>query len=105
MKTAVVYWSGTGNTEAMAEAVANGARAAGADVTMFTADAFNADAAAEFEAVAMQATVKGGLKAEIVPTVNVEKRGGEGAGGFELVGVGGTVECLAAKVFGLGAEL
>ena len=25
MKTAVVYWSGTGNTEAMAEAVANGA--------------------------------------------------------------------------------
>ena len=53
MKTAVVYWSGTGNTEAMAEAVANGAKAAGADVTMFTADAFNADAAAEFEAVAM----------------------------------------------------
>ena len=37
MKTAVVYWSGTGNTEAMAEAVANGAKAAGADVTMFTA--------------------------------------------------------------------
>ena len=53
MKTAVVYWSGTGNTEAMAEAVANGAKAAGADVTMFTADSFNADAAAEFEAVAM----------------------------------------------------
>ena len=59
----------------------------------------------EFEAVAMQAAVKGGLKVEVVPTVNVEKRGGEGAGGFELVGVGGTVECLAAKVFGLGAEL
>ncbi len=53
MKTAVVYWSGTGNTEAMAEAVANGAKAAGADVTMFTADSFSADAAAEFEAVAM----------------------------------------------------
>ena len=59
----------------------------------------------EFEAVAMQAAVEGGLKAEVVPTVNVEKRGGEGAGGFELVGVGGTVECLAAKVFGLGTEL
>ena len=29
-KVAVVYWSGTGNTEAMADAVANGARAAGA---------------------------------------------------------------------------
>jgi len=53
MKTAVVYWSGTGNTEAMAEAVANGAKAAGADVTTFTADSFNADAAAEFDAVAL----------------------------------------------------
>ena len=29
-KIAVVYWSGTGNTEAMAEEVANGAKAAGA---------------------------------------------------------------------------
>lgn len=26
-KTAVIYWSGTGNTEAMAKAVAEGARA------------------------------------------------------------------------------
>ncbi len=53
MKTAVVYWSGTGNTEAMAEAVANGAKAAGADVTTFTADSFNVDAAAEFDAIAL----------------------------------------------------
>ena len=30
MKTAVVYWSGTGNTEAMAQSVAEGAKAAGA---------------------------------------------------------------------------
>ena len=30
MKTAVVYWSGTGNTEAMARAVAEGMTAAGA---------------------------------------------------------------------------
>ena len=36
-KTAVVYWSGTGNTEAMANAVAEGAKAAGAEVTLFTA--------------------------------------------------------------------
>lgn len=53
MKTAVVYWSGTGNTEAMAEAVANGAKAAGAEVTSYTADAFNADLAAEYDAVAL----------------------------------------------------
>ena len=32
-KVAVVYWSGTGNTEAMATAVAEGAKAAGAEVT------------------------------------------------------------------------
>ena len=30
-KIAVVYWSGTGNTEAMANAVAAGAKAAGID--------------------------------------------------------------------------
>ena len=29
-KIAVVYWSGTGNTEAMAKAVEEGAKAAGA---------------------------------------------------------------------------
>ena len=30
MKTAIVFWSGTGNTEAMAQAVAEGAEASGA---------------------------------------------------------------------------
>ena len=33
-KVAVIYWSGTGNTEAMAKAVAEGAKAAGADVDL-----------------------------------------------------------------------
>ena len=33
-KIAVIYWSGTGNTEAMAKAVAEGAKAAGADVDL-----------------------------------------------------------------------
>ena len=45
MKTAVVYWSGTGHTEAMAQAVAG---AAGADV--FTASEFSADQVAEYDA-------------------------------------------------------
>ena len=35
-KVAVIYWSGTGNTEAMANAVADGARDAGADVDLLT---------------------------------------------------------------------
>ncbi len=41
MKIAVVYWSGTGNTEAMAEALADGAREAGAEVTVVTSDDFS----------------------------------------------------------------
>ena len=36
-KVAVVYWSSTGNTESMANAVAEGAKAAGAEVTAFEA--------------------------------------------------------------------
>ena len=35
-KIAVIYWSGTGNTEAMAKAVAEGAKGAGAEVDLLT---------------------------------------------------------------------
>ena len=35
-KVAVIYWSGTGNTEAMANAVAEGAKSAGAEVDLLT---------------------------------------------------------------------
>ena len=52
-KTLVIYWSGTGNTEAMANAVVDGMKAAGADVTCWTVDDVKADAVAEFDAVAM----------------------------------------------------
>lgn len=51
-KIAVVYWSGTGNTEAMAGKVAEGAQAAGAEVTSFNASEFNADMMDQFDAVA-----------------------------------------------------
>ena len=37
-KTAVIYWSGTGNTEAMAEAVLAGMKDAGADAVILTPD-------------------------------------------------------------------
>lgn len=33
-KVAIVYWSGTGNTEAMAQAVADGAKEKGAEVAL-----------------------------------------------------------------------
>lgn len=37
-KVAVVYWSGTGNTETMANAVAEGAKGAGAEVDVIVAN-------------------------------------------------------------------
>ena len=51
-KIAVVYWSGTGNTEAMANAVAEGAKAAGADVSIFGASEFTANQIDEFDGIA-----------------------------------------------------
>ena len=51
-KIAVVYWSGTGNTEAMAEAVAEGASGAGAEVETIPRANFSAYTAAEFDAIA-----------------------------------------------------
>ncbi|MDO4312169.1 MAG: flavodoxin [Eubacteriales bacterium] len=51
-KIAVVYWSSTGNTETMATKVEEGAKAAGAEVSVFTADAFSASKMDEFDAVA-----------------------------------------------------
>ena len=51
-KAAVVYWSGTGNTEEMANQVAAGAKAAGTDVSVFTSADFNADMVAQFDAIA-----------------------------------------------------
>ena len=40
-KIAVVFWSGTGNTEAMADAVVEGIEAAGAECSKFSASDFN----------------------------------------------------------------
>ena len=51
-KIAVVYWSGTGNTQAMAEAVAEGASQAGAEVTVFEAVDFSPEQMGAFDALA-----------------------------------------------------
>lgn len=40
-KIAIVYWSGTGNTEEMAEAVAAGAKEGGAEASLITAADFD----------------------------------------------------------------
>ena len=51
-KIAVVYWSGTGNTEAMANAVVYGAETAGAEAELITCGDFNAERMDEFDEVA-----------------------------------------------------
>ena len=51
-KVAVVYWSGTGNTEVMANSVADGASAAGADVKVFTSAEFGPADIAGFDGIA-----------------------------------------------------
>ncbi len=51
-KIAVVYWSGTGNTETMAGAVADGAKAAGAEAVLMTSAEFSADMMDSYDAVA-----------------------------------------------------
>ena len=51
-KVAVVYWSSSGNTEAMAAAVAEGAKAAGAEVTVFETGDFSADKITDFDGFA-----------------------------------------------------
>lgn len=52
MKIAVVYWSGTGHTETMAQAVAQGAQEAGAEVALLTCGEFTPDMTADFDAFA-----------------------------------------------------
>ena len=47
-KVAVVYWSGTGNTEEMAKAVLEGAKKGGAEAELFTVGDFSADKMADY---------------------------------------------------------
>ncbi len=51
-KVAVVYWSGTGNTAAMAGAVEEGAKKRGAEVSVFGPEKFTADMVSEYDGIA-----------------------------------------------------
>ena len=51
-KVAVVYWSGTGNTEAMAEAVSAGVKEKGSEAVILTAGEFDASMVDAVDAVA-----------------------------------------------------
>ena len=51
-KIAIVYWSGTGNTKAMADYIEAGAKEAGADVNVFTSAEFSVDKVGEYTGLA-----------------------------------------------------
>ena len=51
-KVAVVDWSGTGNTAAMAGAMEEGAKKRGAEVSVFGPDKFTADMVSEYDGIA-----------------------------------------------------
>ena len=48
-KTAIIYWSGTGNTQTMAMSVLDGARKADPDTDFFSVSEITADAAAAYD--------------------------------------------------------
>lgn len=63
-KIAIVYWSGTGNTEMMAKEIEAGAKAAGGDVSIFATSEFTADSAAVFDKFALGCPAMGAEELE-----------------------------------------
>ena len=52
-KVNIIYWSGTGNTAAMAAAIAEGAKEAGAEAELITAETASADDVRDAKAIAL----------------------------------------------------
>ncbi len=58
-KVAIVFYSGTGNTEAMADAIAESARLAGAEVRLIHAETFSKEMLDTYDAVAFGCPANG----------------------------------------------
>lgn len=63
-KVAVVYWSGTGNTESMANAVLEGAKSAGAEADLYQVSDFSADKISDYDAIAFGCPAMGSEQLE-----------------------------------------
>ena len=63
-KIAVVYWSGTGNTRAMAEAVAEGAKNNGSEVDIMGPEDFDTSKVAEYDGIAFGCPAMGAEELE-----------------------------------------
>ena len=63
-KVAVVYWSSTGNTEAMANAVAEGAKENGTEVSVLTSAEFDSSQVDNYDAIAFGCPAMGAEELE-----------------------------------------
>ena len=64
MSISVVYWSGTGNTQAMAEAIGEGIESAGAQANVISVDQANVDVLAEEDVFALGCSAMGAEELE-----------------------------------------
>ena len=64
MRMTVIYWSATGNTEAMAQAIAQGAKEAGADAALLSVDAASAEDALQADLLALGCPAMGAEELE-----------------------------------------
>ena len=90
-KMAVIYWSMTGNTQAMAEAIADGAREAGAQADLFSVDQVTVDQALEYDKLALGCPAMGAEvleEAEFEPTALEGRLGGKRVALFGSYGWG-----------------
>ena len=92
-KTLVIYWSGTGNTEAMAGAVLEGMKAAGAEAALLTPDQVTPASLSGVSSVAMGCPAMGSEvleEMEFQPMFDEVKRslGGKSAALFGSYGWG-----------------
>ena len=99
-KTAVIYWSGTGNTEAMANAVLEGMTAAGADAKLLTVDQVNTAELDGYAAIAFGCSghgQRGAEEMEFQPHVRrlQELPGRQGRRPVRLLRLGATVSGCA----------
>ena len=65
-KVKIIYWSGTGNTEAMANAVLEGVKEAGAEGELLNCGEFDAAKVADYDAIAFGCPSMGAEQLEAV---------------------------------------
>ena len=93
-KLAVIYWTGTGNTGAMAQAVAEGAAAAGAQAELFQVSEIGPEEAAKYDRLALGCSAMGAEvleEAEFEPffTALEGRLSGKKGGSLRLLRLGG----------------